>query len=104
MVEWASSDVKSLLALADSQERGITSASRSATIAKSTQYSRNVCNMKGCTGLTVRNPGLIIGRGGSNIRSLQKRTGTLMYQDSGKWFVFYDNDALLDAVKRSMSM
>ena len=106
MVEWASSDVKCLLALADSQLKGITSASRSAAIAKSARFSRNVRDMKICTGLSVRSPGLFIGRRGSNIRSLQGRTGTLMYQDDeiGKWFVFYDNDASLDAVKRAMSM
>jgi ribonuclease D len=104
MVEWASSDVKSLFALADAQLSHISSASKSAAIAKSTQYSRNVCGMKVSTGLSVRNPGRFIGPRGQSIRSLSKRTGTLIYAREGRWFVFYDNDASLDAVKRSMSM
>ena len=103
MVEWASSDVKGLLALEDAQLSHITSASKSAAMAKSTQYSR-ICGMKVCTGLSVRNPGLFIGPRGQKIRSLQNQTGTLIYQDSGKWFVFYNNDASLDLVKRRMSM
>ena len=103
MVEWASSDVKNLFALADAQLSRKTRASKSAATAKSTQYSHNICGMKVCVGLSVRSPGLFIGRRGQNLRSLQKRTGTLIYSDNEEWFVFYDSDASLDAVKRSMS-
>ena len=104
MVEWASSDVKSLFALADAQLSGMTSASKSAAMAKSSQYSNKPWGMKVCRVLSVRNPGLFIGRRGQNLRSLQKRTGTLIYSDNDEWFVYYDDDASLNAVKRSMSM
>ncbi|KAL3774078.1 hypothetical protein ACHAW5_009540 [Stephanodiscus triporus] len=103
MVEWASSDVKNLFALADAQLSHMTNASKSAAMVKSTQYSHNICGMKVCVGLSVRSPGLFIGRRGQNLRSLQKRTGTLIYSDNDEWFVFYDSDSSLDAVKRSMS-
>ena len=59
MVDWDSSDVQNLFALADAQLNRITTngLAKSAAIAKSSQYSRIVCNMKVCPGLTVRNPG-----------------------------------------------
>jgi len=104
MVEWASSDVKSLFALADAQLSRMTSASKSAAMAKSSQYSNTICGMKVCRGLSVRNPGLFIGRRGENIRHLKERTGTCIKSHNDEWFVFYDNDASLNTVKRSMSM
>ncbi len=73
-------------------------------MAKSSQYSNNICGMQVCRGLSVNNPGLFIGRRGKNIRSLQKRTGTIIYSDNDGWFVYYVDDASLNAVKRSMSM
>jgi len=105
MVDWASSDVQNLFELADAQLNRITTiGAKSAAIAKSSQYSRIVCNMKVCSGLTVRNPGFFIGPRGQNIRSLQRRTGTMVYQDYQiGWMVFYDSESSLEAVKRSMS-
>jgi hypothetical protein len=104
MIDWASSDVQNLFALADAQLNRTTIIAKSAAIAKSSQYSRIVCNMKVCPGLSVKNPGFFIGPRGQNIRSLQRRTGTLVYQDHPiGWMVFYENEASLEAVKRSMS-
>lgn len=107
MIDWASSDVDKLFALADEQLRRISSVSKSTAQAKSVKYTRAVRNMKVCTGLRVNNPGYFIGRGGQNIKSLCSRTGTLICQDSsnrGSWYVFYDNEDSLDVVRRSMSM
>jgi len=107
MIEWASSDVDKLFALADAQLKSISSTTKPKALAKSTKYTHVVRDMKVHTGLRVSNPGLFIGRGGQNIKSLCKRTGTFIYQDSskrGSWYVFYDNDASLNTVRRSMSM
>jgi hypothetical protein len=59
--------------------------------------------MKVKEGLRVSNPGRFIGRRGANLRSLQKRTGTLIH-NSGKdgWFVYYPNENALDKVEHSM--
>lgn len=104
MIDWASSDVQNLFALADAQLNRVTIVAKSVAIAKSSQYSRIVCNMKVCSGLTVRTPSKFIGPRGQNIRSLQRGTGTLIYQDHPiGWMVFYDSESSLEAVKRSMS-
>lgn len=107
MVDWATSDVDKLFTLADKQLGHISSSSKPQAVAKSTKYACTTRDMKVCTGLTVRNPGRFIGRGGENIRSLSKRTGTHIYSDRGartdSWFVFYESDASLNAVKRRMA-
>jgi ribosomal protein S3 len=59
--------------------------------------------MKVEKGLHVNRIGIFIGRGGQNIRRLEKRTGTLMYQNEGKWFVYYPDTIALAAVKRAMN-
>jgi len=48
--------------------------------------------------------GLFIGRGGANLRRLQARTKTHIYQDreASTWFVYYDEVPDLEAVKRAM--
>lgn len=108
MIEWASSDVDKLFALADAQLKRIpTSSLQRAAFDKSAKYTHLVRDMKVCTGLRVNSPGLFIGRRGQNVNSLRKRTGTFIYQNSsnkGSWYVYYDNEASLNAVKRSMSM
>ena len=106
MIDWASSDVDKLFDLADRQLGAIPSALKPAAVEKSTKYTHTTRDMKVCTGLKVRSTGLFIGRGGQNIRSLSKRTGTHIYQDHARktWFVFYETDASLDAVKRRMAM
>ena len=104
MIDWASSDVDKLFALADKQLERITDSQKSVAIEKSTTYSIATREMKVVTGLRVGSPGLFIGRRGANIRSLEKQTGTLIYNDNGAWFVFYDNEASLSTVKRRMAM
>jgi hypothetical protein len=56
------------------------------------------------TNLRVNNIGHFIGPRGSNLRDLQRRTGTVNYQERPKdtWFVYYPNSNALDTVKRSM--
>ena len=108
IVHWATSDVDKLFALADKQLGRIASSSTPRALAKSTEYSRFTRDMKVKTGLKVTgNTGRFIGRGGANIRSLENRTGTLMYSDRGlyttTWFVFYKSDTSLEAVKRKMA-
>lgn len=108
MIDWATSDVDKLFTLADKQLGRISSSSAPRALAKSTEYSRFTRDMKVKTGLKVTgNTGRFIGRGGANIRSLENRTGTLMYSDRGlyttTWFVFYKSDTSLEAVKRKMA-
>lgn len=106
MIDWASSDVDKLFQLAERQLKRISSALKSSAIEKSANYATTTRDMKLCTGLVVRgNVGRFIGRGGANIRSLERETGCLMYQDREKntWFVFYPNETSLNAVKRRMN-
>ncbi|GFH61095.1 hypothetical protein CTEN210_17571 [Chaetoceros tenuissimus] len=101
MIDWASSDVDKLFTLASKQLAS--SINKDSAIAESKKYARYARDMKVATGLHVRCPGLFIGRRGANLRSLQTRTGTLVYQDgSNGWFVFYHDTSSLDTVKRAM--
>lgn len=107
MLDWASSDVDKLFALADAQLLAAPTASKRAVAsAKSTRYTRTVRDMNVVTDLRVRNPGLFVGSGGQNIRNLTARTGTQVYQDEAKgtWIVFYPSTASLNAVKRQMEL
>ena len=82
MIEWASSDVEKLFDIEVNQlERLEEHQSQiGVALAKSESNSTFARDMRVKTGLTVNRPGLFIGRGGSNLRSLQERTGTLVYQ------------------------
>jgi hypothetical protein len=111
MIKWASSDVDKLLRLAEKQDIAISKRSLAAADAK-TLSMRNTTfarDMKLERGLRCSIPiGRFIGKGGSNLRSLQKRTGTLIYQEfqpSGyttKWLVYYNEDLELTNVKLAM--
>lgn len=105
MIDWASSDVNKLFTLADAQLARITGSSRAVAISKSSNYASSVRSMQIRTGLKVRRPGPFIGHRGQNIRSLQDRTGTVIYQDRerGTWFVYYANETSLNAVMQKMS-
>ena len=110
IVHWATSDVDKLFALADKQLGRIASSSTPRALAKSTEYSRFTRGMQVKTGLKLKVMGSIgrfVGRGGANIRSLENRTGTIIYSDRGPftttWFVFYKTDSSLEAVKRKMA-
>ena len=106
MIDWASSDVDKLFKLSNIQlDRISSSTSRSKAIAKSAEFASVARNMKIRTGLKVRNVGIFIGRGGANIRRLEKRTDTLIYQEDrskGTWFVYYSSESSLAIVKREM--
>ena len=101
MIDWASSDVDKLFTLASKQ---LASAiNKDSAVAESKKYVSYARDMIVATGLHVRCPGLFIGRRGANLRSLQTRTGTLVYQDGNNgWFVFYHDTYSLDTVKRAL--
>jgi len=106
MIDWASSDVDKLFQLAEKQLERISSAKKPSAVEKSGNYSRSARDMDVKSGLVVRgNVGRFIGRGGANIRSLERESGCLIYSDREKntWFVFYPNDASLNIVKRRMN-
>jgi exonuclease 3'-5' domain-containing protein 1 len=103
MISWATSDVDKLFTLADKQLGSISGNSKTQALAKSTKYTSTARDMKVVTGLSVRNPGRFIGKGGANLRSLSNRTGTHIYQHEGKWMVFYDSETALNTVKSRMA-
>lgn len=104
MIEWASSDVDKLFELESKQLEGLTERQKIEAIAKSAKFGTYPRDRKIATGLKVNNPGYFIGRGGCNLRNLQKVTGTVIYQEKPKntWFVYYEDDQDLARVKRSM--
>ncbi len=106
MIDWASSDVDKLFQLAEKQLERISGAQKSSAVEKSATYARLARDMDVESELVVRgNIGRFIGRGGANIRSLERETGCLIYSDREKntWFVFYPNNAALNSVKRRMN-
>ena len=110
MIEWASSDVDKLLRLADKQESSLRR--RSATLHQkakdlSTKFASHARDMSVETNLVCRiHIGRFIGTRGCNLRSLQKRTDTLIYSSKGPsgetWFVYYSSPSGLTEVKRAM--
>jgi exonuclease 3'-5' domain-containing protein 1 len=111
MIEWASSDVDKLLIGASKQVDAVErfgGKRMEEAQNKSTEYTTVVRNMKLARDLKVRgNIGRFLGKGGCNVRSLQKRTGTMIYRDwdnktSETWMVFYETQASLASVKGEM--
>ncbi len=105
MIDWASSDVDKLFQLAEKQLGRISAAQKSSAVEKSASYAELAREMSVESGLRVRGSiGLFIGRGGANLRSLERQTGCLVYsnRETDTWFVFYPNDASLNTVKRRM--
>jgi len=92
MIEWASGDVASMFDL----YRGQTKKDLFFGNDLSEQYI-NMARAAKTAFVTVRNIGLFIGRGGSNIRSLQTRTNTLIYprgkRDRKQFLVYYINES-----------
>jgi tetrahydromethanopterin S-methyltransferase subunit F len=81
MIEWASNDVDKLVELADRQIHRMDSAGLTDARAKSSIFASQAVEMKLEQGLMVTNSiGLSIGTRGANLRSLQNRTGTLIYR------------------------
>ena len=105
MITWASSDVDKLLAVATKQADSLTKHHKQRACKLSTDTTKLVPSMKIATGLQCHvNIGRFVGTGGCNMKSLQKRTGTLMYhiQADRTWMVFYNDESSLASVKRAM--
>jgi DNA polymerase I-like protein with 3'-5' exonuclease and polymerase domains len=107
MKTWASSDVDKLLTLADRQIVKINPQGLATAKELSMTFTTFACNMELERGLECKiNIGRFIGPRGSNLRSLQSNTGTLIYQEHqpGKntWMVYYSNNFGLMQVKRAM--
>jgi DNA polymerase I-like protein with 3'-5' exonuclease and polymerase domains len=112
MKTWASSDVDKLLMLAKRQVQALSHnpAGLAAAKAASTAYTTVVAHMHVARNVPLRkDPGRFIGPRGSNVRSLQARTNTILYRDhefagqtATSWLVFYPNEPALAAVKRAM--
>jgi ribonuclease D len=104
MIDWAASDVDKLFALAAKQLSQLGESEKERARQQSEVYASTARDMQVATGLRVSNVGHFIGRGGANLRSLQHRTGTIMYQERPKntWFVYYPNESALATVKRRM--
>jgi len=105
MIEWASSDVDRLFELATTQLDCISSDAREArAVRKSNEFIKLARDMEVESGLQVNNPGMFIGKRGANLRNLQKRTGTMVRQESTSknWVVYYRNGDDLNIVNRSM--
>jgi ribonuclease D len=102
MIDWASADVNRLFDVETKQLKGISDSGKTRALDKSNEHIRCACEMKVESGLSVRNPGRFIGRRGINLRSLMRRTNTLMYQSGTGWTVYYSNVKDLEAVKSSM--
>jgi len=113
MIEWATSDVDKLMVVASKQRQDLEARGPDAvecTKLLSERYTKMVRDMKLQRNLAMQMPiGLFIGPKGSNIRRVQRNTGTMIYQDfqassynEKKWLVFYPNDGALEQAKRSM--
>lgn len=105
MIQWASADVDKLLQVATMQKASASSSQLQRAKDLSKERSLRVPAMKLETGLLCRvNIGRFIGKGGSTLRSLQKRSNTLIYQDHERktWMVYYTEDSGLNAVKRAL--
>jgi len=103
MISWATADVDKLFVLADRQLGCISDSSKAKALAKSTKYTATARDMKVVSGLSVRNPGRFIGKGGANLRSLTNRTNTHVYQHEGEWTIYYNDKSALEAVLWRMS-
>ena len=106
MIEWAASDVDRLVDVATKQLDRIGESDRVRALRLSQEYVKSARDMKVIQGLRVTiNIGRFIGKRGANLRSLQRRTGTLIYQDHEEqtWFVYYPSRDALDQVKLAMT-
>ena len=108
MLEWAASDVDKLLLLATMQKEKLERIGKyNEAMNKSSEYTVIVRDMRLAHGLQCKvNIGRFIGTRGCNLRSLQKRTNTMIYQEdrsrSQTWMVFYNDSNSLEKVKSAM--
>ena len=104
MIEWASGDVDKLAKLADKQIHSMNSAALTRAREESSNFA-SAWEMKLEQDLVVRTSiGRFIGKGGANVRSLQNRTHTLIYQrgENKTWFVYFNDKSDLEIVKDAM--
>ena len=106
MIQWAAGDVCSLFHV-HAKQTTAPSHHQVAAEALSETY-LNLARSASTATLCVLNVGAFIGRGGANIRDLQKRTNTLLYPRGPRgvkcFLVYYHTEAALAAVKRSASV
>lgn len=106
MIEWASSDVDRLFEVALKQLSSLDNneGKKNFAMRKSNENIEFAREKNVIKGLSVRRPGPFIGKRGSNLRSLQRRTNTLVYQQRplNTWFVYYNDENDLNVVQRAM--
>ena len=106
MIEWASSDVDRLIDVVEKQVERLGSLQINRAATRSQESVKFAREKEVTSGLVVTtNIERFIGQRGANLRSLQARTNTLIYQDreSGTWFVYHDmNSDGLERVQRAM--
>lgn len=78
MIDWATSDVDKLFRLAMNQLHSVSERAKEDALQKSEEFAASARSMNIATNLRVRNIGMFVGRGGSNIHSLQRRTKTII--------------------------
>lgn len=101
MVDWASGDLADILQLADRQINSANSTMGQDAVQLSINFVQWARTAQ-CQVITVRNVGRFIGKGGSNVQSLQRNTGTLIYgcrsMGSDKFMVYHDDQNALKQV------
>lgn len=87
MIDRTSFDINKLFGVASRQLEQISDAGKSQALANSTGSTSYARDTDIVSGLVVRNPRMFIGKGGANIRTLQKRTKTMIYNRRDNWIV-----------------
>jgi ribonuclease D len=102
MIEWAAGDICSMFELYAKQIAVLRNPSEAEAL---TEAYLNEARSAMVDTVFVRNVGPFIGHGGANIRSLQKRTNTLIYprgnRSSKAFLVYYNSESDRMAVERS---
>mmetsp|Transcript_41880 Transcript_41880/g.58887 ORF Transcript_41880/g.58887 Transcript_41880/m.58887 type:complete len:275 (-) Transcript_41880:110-934(-) len=107
MKEWASGDVASLFTLASMQSRGLSPTQRLRAESKSEEWTKVLVEMDVERMVKCNVPiGRFIGRGGSNIRAVERQTGCQMYKSGvgrgDEFDVYYSSESSLKLVKKAM--
>jgi DNA polymerase I-like protein with 3'-5' exonuclease and polymerase domains len=107
MIDWSASDVDKLLRVETRQESNLVrgSAQYQRAIVKSNEYTSSARNMKLEHHISCHVPvGRFTGPRGNNLRSLQERTHTMVYQDraDSTWMVYYNDPASLATVRSAL--
>ena len=112
MKRWASGDVNKLFQLADMQLNQISRHQLEHAKEESRSFTKLLVDMETATVECLIPIGRFIGRGGKNIRSVEKRTGCFMYQDrplekstfrmNAAFIVYYPSRSSLTRVEEEM--